>query len=371
MRKLKSFTLLSFISIIIFSCSSEENLKSANIEGDLVDYATDTIYFEKDLNTKSLPLEFTYQKEGDKEFLYGMSGFNLLKYEYPSGKLISNITLEKEGPDGIGGYFSGKLITSDGIFFISNQKEVIHIDFDGKVSKRISLPFTSADRMAANFSAQQGNKMYWDSERQTLMVTDVPFLLKEPILNYRDWIWEFDFKEEKKEVTAQFKFPEPYSEFLDDPELGIYFHLFLKDKNQHLVGFPASDSLLVIQDDQKSKVYAGSNEKLEFKKGITEARGEYIVFSPSVETSRYKWMMHDPYQGLILRHLIIQQGQNENIIFSKNSFILLDESLSKVGEVKFSDREINNFGFSTPNGFYLKTGSQESDDKEGYIRFNF
>ncbi|MCH7412883.1 hypothetical protein MM213_05250 [Belliella sp. R4-6] len=56
MRKLKNFTLIYFLSSVILACSSEENQKSVTIEGDLFDYATDTIYFEKDLNTKSLPL---------------------------------------------------------------------------------------------------------------------------------------------------------------------------------------------------------------------------------------------------------------------------------------------------------------------------
>ncbi|MFD2033335.1 DUF4221 family protein [Belliella marina] len=371
MKHLKDNSYVAFLIFFIFACSSDKNQTKKLIEGDLVSFATDTIYLEKDLETKSLPLEFTYHKEGDKEFLLGISGFNLLKYEYPAGNLVSKTTFEKEGPDGIGGFIAGNLISEDGIFFISNQKEITHTDFEGKVLNRYPLPETPEDRLAANFSANRGNKIYWNGEKETLMVTDVPFLLKEKLMNYRDWVWEFDLKENTRDVALQFTFPKEYNDYFDDPELGVYFHLFLKKTNQHLVAFPVSDSILVFNEGKPSKVFAGSNSQLEFKKGKTEARGEYTVFLPSLETSRYQSMMHDPFQGLIFRHLVIEQGKNENSVFSKNSFVLLDESLTKIGEVNFSNRKINSMGFYTPNGFYLKMKDQTSDDEEGYIRFEF
>ena len=371
MKNLKTSIFVLLLLQLIYSCSSDKNQIKTQIDGDLVNFAIDTIYLEKDIETKSLPAEFYYLKEGNKEFLIGRSGYNLLKYEYPTGKLVSKTTFEKEGPDGIGGYVSGNLISEDGIFFISNQKEITHTDFDGKALNRYPLPETPEDRLAANFSANRGNNMYWNGEKETLMVTDVPFLLKEKLMNYRDWVWEFDLKENTRDVGLQFTFPKEYNDYFDDPELGIYFHLFLKKTNQHLVAFPATDSIMVFSEGNSSKIFAGSNSQLEFKKGKTEAQGEYTVFLPSVETSRYQSMMHDPYQGLIFRHLIIEQGKNENGVFSKNSFVILDESFSKIGEVSFSSRIISSLGFCTPNGLYLKMMSQNSDDQEAYIRFIF
>lgn len=366
----KNIFILFLIFSFLFSCSSK-NTSSPLLKGELLNFVTDTIYLEKDLQTKTLPLEFTYQKEGDQEFLYGISGYNLLKYDYLNGKLVSKVTFEKEGPDGIGTYLSGMLITSEGVFFISNQKEIICVDLDGHVIKKISLPMTPENRMASNFNANQGNKMNWDLKRKSLMVTDVPFLLKEPILDYQDWIWEFDFKEDKKEVAAQFRFPERYREFLDDPELGIFYHLFLEDQNKHLISFPANDSLLVIKSDAKSWVYAGSRKKLSFQKGIKEQRGEYTVFLPSTETSRYKELTVDPFQKLIFRHLIISQEKSEEKTFSQNSLIILDESFKHLGELEFSTNQFSSIGFSTPNGLYLKLKKQNSDDKEGYVRLTF
>ncbi|MCH7412882.1 DUF4221 domain-containing protein [Belliella sp. R4-6] len=300
-----------------------------------------------------------------------MSGFNLLKYEYPSGKLISNITFEKEGPDGIGGYVSGNLITKDVVFFISSQKEITQAGHDGKVINRYLLPESPEERIATQFSTNRGNKMNWNTAKEKLIVPDVPILLKEKSMKYKDWLWEFNLKENTKEVALQFTFPKEYNDYFDDPELGTYYHLLIEKTNKHLVAFPATDSILVFSEENSSKIFAGSNSQLEFKKGKTEAQGEYTVFLPSVETSRYQSMMHDPYQGLILRHLIIEQGKNENGVFSKNSFVILDESLSKIGEVSFSSRIISSLGFCTPNGLYLKMMNQNSDDQEAYIRFIF
>ncbi|SNS04962.1 protein of unknown function [Belliella buryatensis] len=368
------YSLLSFrlvlIGAVAFSCTQNSTDMTMSYQGELKAYIQDTLYLEKDLETKSLPQLFTYQKSGAAEFLLGFVGSSLLKYDYSSGVLVEKVTFEKEGPDGIGGFIAGNLITKDGIFFISDQKQIIQTDLSGKMIQKIPLPDLPSDRMAANFNAFS-NLMHWNEANKRLIVTDVPFVLKEPLLPYKDWVWAFDFKEKSAKPILQFNFPKTYQDHLDDPELGVYFHTYDSSSDQHLIGFPVTDSLLVSKGGKQTWVYSGSRHPLIFQKGKTESRGEYTVFQPSNETSRYKSLMVDNYQKLILRHLIISQEVVEKQFNSKNSFILMNLDLEYLGELDFSTADFAPRGFATPSGFYLKLQNQESDDREAYVRLTF
>jgi hypothetical protein len=210
-----------------------------------------------------------------------------------------------------------------------------------------------------------GNSMTWISSGKKLVVSDVPFVLKEPNLSYQDWIWFFDFDKREKN-PIYFKYPEVYKQFLDDPELGVYSHVYFTGK--HLISFPASDSVLVVEGEEKFWVDGKSSGVLKFEKGKVESQGEWTVFLPSLNSSRYKWMLHDPYQKIILRHLIIGNEGKDDLKSNKSSFIILDEQLEKKGELFFTNEMFSGFGFSTPQGIYFKLIRQQSDDYEGYVR---
>ena len=272
---------------------------------------------------------------------------------------------EKEGPNGIGTWIAGSLITEDGLFFISDNKEIVRTDLRGKVVDRMELPQAGEERLSTNFNTMNGNSMTWISSEKKLIVLDVPFVLKEPNFSYQDWIWVFDFETGEKS-TVSFSYPEKYKAFLDDPELGVYSHKYVSGK--HLISFSASDSILVLEVGKKFWVDGKSSEQLMFEKGKVETQGEWLVFLPNLNSSRYKWVIHDPFQKFILRHLVIGTEERNGLELNKTSFIILDEQLDKKGELFFTNEMFSGFGFSTPQGLYLKLIPQQSDDYEGYVR---
>lgn len=337
----------------------------------MTEFITDTLYFEKDEFTKNLPTKFTFIEKSDSSFLYSWSDKRLLQYAYPSGKLISSTNFFAEGPDGIGSFISGNLITEDGVFFISDQKEIVHSDFGGKVMGRYPLPSVPEERLGANFSTMNGNEMFYNEESKVLVLADVPFVLKEPNMSYREWLWKLD-TQTGNFMTVGFDYPEKYKEYYDDPELGMFSHTYLEVEDLFVISFAANDSLLLLDSDQTHWVDGGSTKSLTFEKGKTEPRGEWTVFLPSMETSRYKWTQYDPYRKSLWRYVNLQTKKLEEDKFkNESSFILLNKDFKKVAELFFDNRKILPTGFSTPNGFYLKLAEQESDDREAYLRVEF
>jgi hypothetical protein len=359
-----------FLLAVIFSCTSKES-RPEFFSGELVDYITDTLYFEKDEFTKNLPTRFAYLEENGSNFLYAWSDKRLLKYGYPSGELLSSTNFFAEGPDGIGSFIPGNLITEDGLFFISGQKEIVHTDFEGKVVSRFPFPSVPEERLAANFSAMNGNDMTYDTATKALFLADVPFVLKEPNMNYRDWLWKLDIRSGNFDSVG-FSYPEKYRAHYDDPELGVFAHSYLIGQDLFVVNFPANDSLLILDSDKSYWVDGRSSKPLTFEKGKTEPRGEWTVFLPSMTTSRYKWTQYDPYQKKLLRYLNIETKESEIETYTnESSFIVLDQEFRKVAELFFDNQKILPPGFFTPNGFYLKLADQESDDREGYLKIVF
>lgn len=360
---------LFFLLAVVFSCNSKES-KSEFISGELTEYISDTLYFQKDEFTKNLPAKFAYLEENDSSFLYAWSDKRLLKYGYPSGELLSSTNFFVEGPDGIGSFISGSLITEDGLFFISDQKEIVYTDFEGKVISRFTLPGVPEERLAANFSAMNGNDMTYDAATKTLFLADVPFVLKEPNMNYRDWLWKLDTRSGNFESVG-FNYPEKYREHYDDPELGVFAHSYIIDRDLFVVNFPANDSLLILDSNKSYWVDGKSSKTLIFEKGKTEPRGEWTVFNPSMKTSRYKFTQYDPYRKRLFRYVNIETKESDIETYTnESSFILFDSEFGKVAELFFDNQKIIPSGFFTPNGFYLKLAEQQSDDREGYVKID-
>lgn len=363
--KISSSFLLGLI--LLFSCTDSKKVATF-VEGDLANYIVDTLYLEKDTLTRSLPLEFTYLEQNGKGYLFGYARLRLYQYEYSTGKLVKTVYFDMEGPDGIGSFVSGSLITVAGIFFISDQKQIIHTDFNGKVLDRFPLPEVPEERLAVNFSAVNGNKMSYDKDKRQLILADVPFVLKEPNMNYENWVWRYDLGKRTVEPLS-FKYPDKYKQHFEDPELGIYSHTYLLEKGIQVISFPATDSLLVINGNESKWVNSKSSSPLVFQKGKTEQQGEYTVFLPSMETGRYKWTFLEPNSQLLFRYVDIQtKVLEEGRIFNSSSFVLHNLDFETMGELFFDNRQIAPSGFVTPDGFYFKLLNPGSDDVEEYVR---
>ncbi|GGF33170.1 hypothetical protein GCM10011339_21690 [Echinicola rosea] len=324
----------------------------------------DTLWLEKDINTQSLGNDFTYLEKEGKVLLGQVNGRRLLLYDAQSGSLLSAQPFEEEGPNGIGSFISGSLISEDSVLFLSGGKQLIVADHRAKVLSRHDLPaHENTVRGSSHYATFVHNPIYLIGNK--VILTDVPFVLKAPMLAYENWLMQYDLQTDEEKYVP-FTFPEKYEDFLDDSEFCHYSHAYSDRKKEHYISFAADDRLLCIRDEKHSWVDAGSSEPMEFLRGTTDKSGEYIVFNPNPESSQYGTLQYSPWHELLVRAAKLSVDTERKV--EHQSFILLDKSLTKTAELKFTSREFSSLGFFMPDGFYLKLAQQESDDKIGYAK---
>ncbi len=363
---MKQFQLfpLSFIWVL-FACQTTEVKKIPVIQ--LEDLIVDTLYLEKDTVTKDLGTNFNYIKRGDKEFLVTTRKNRYLEYSYPEGKLIRDQLYFTEGPDGIGSFIQVDFTDDSSAWFVSSTK-LVRADHFGKVKSRYNLPQGPPERLAINYNTLMGTKAI--NINGKIIIPDVPFVLKESLLDYENWLLEFETKDSSINYV-KFKYPSKYRDFLDDPTFATYQNGYNEKENLHLISFPADDSLLVISQNSKKWIYAGVDEKMEFLAGKTEERGEFTAFLPNSNTSKYSWVDYDPTAQVYLRGAIIRPDTEANRDQGKSplsKLVILDKDFKKITEVVLP---FNSRGFSTPDGYYLYIGSPHSEDEVGFVRLDF
>ncbi|WP_041738365.1 DUF4221 family protein [Echinicola vietnamensis] len=324
----------------------------------------DTLWLEKDIHTQWLGTDFTYLEEAGKPMLCQFNGRRLLTYDLGTGNLVSTQRYEEEGPNGIGSFISGSLISKDSMVFISGGKQLIIADHKGTVHSRHDLPaHENTVRGSSHYATFVHNPIYLNANK--VLLTDVPFVLKSPMLEYSNWLMEYDL-ETGSDRYVNFTFPEKYKAFLDDSEFCHYSHAYAESKGEHYISFAADEKLLRIKDGKRTWIDAGSKEPMEFLRGTTEKSGEYIVFNPNPASSQYGTLQYSPWHQLLVRTAKLNVDQEREI--ENYSFIVLDENLTKTAELTFSTNEFSTLGFFTPNGFYVKLAQQESDDRIAYAK---
>lgn len=364
---MRKFTPLSFLalSFLGISCSPDSQKEVSVVN--LKDLIVDTLYLEKDTLTKNLGTNFNYVKTGDEEFLLTSRQNRFMRYSYPQGKLIRDQFYFAEGPDGIGSFLQVNFTDDSSAWFVSFQ-ELIKADQFGSVISRYDLPQGPTERLAINYNTLMGTKaMNIDGK---IIIPDVPFVLKESLLDYENWLLEFDTKDSSISYV-KFKYPKKYLEFLDDPTFAAYQNGYNEPDELHLISFPADDSLLVISQNSKKWVYAGVSDRMEFLVGRTEQKGEYTAFLPNGNTSRYSWVAYDPTAQVYLREAIIISDTETNRDQGNTpltKLVVLDKGFEKIGEVilPFLTR-----GFPTPDGYYLYIGYPHSEDEVAFGRLDF
>ncbi len=354
---------LGFV-LIVMGCTKTQK----PVEFQLTDLIADTLFLEKDTLTKYLGVNFTHFQTDSGEVLMTFNQHRLLTYSYPEGKILKSVKFELEGPDGIGGFIPGTFIDQDKIYILSQDQKLLEADFEGKILRRIPLPEVPTQRLASNYSTLPFNPMFRSDKG--LFIPDIPFVLTESLLTYKNWILDFSLSDSTFTYVS-FTFPPSAKNFLDDSELGQYFHHFDPAENAHWISFSSSDSVLKIKADQSEWILAESEELLQFLRGTTSEQGEWTAFHPNPESSKYTSIQQDPESGLLFRHVRIQLGNPDQNIRSKHAFILFNRNGEKIAEVKFTDWEFGSLVFQTPTGIYIPIVAQLWEDQVPYARLDF
>jgi hypothetical protein len=358
-----------FLSLALFAISCKQARKSIEIQQfDLSDLIVDTLYLEKDTLTKELGSDFTFFETDSGEVLLTFNRQRLLTYSYPEGKILRSVKFEKEGPDGIGGFIAGTFINQNKVYFLTQDQKLLEADFNGNVHKRIALPEAPHSRLANNYSTMQFNPIF--KSEGGLFIPDVPFVLKESMLGYTNWILDFSLKDSSYDYVS-FPFPPSAKNFLDDPELGQYFHLYDSSEKSHWISFSISDSIYKVTEGKTRWIVADTKEKLEFLRGTTSQQGEWTAFHPNYESGEYTALQKDNQTGLIFRHAKVKSGDLDQNNKSKHAFIVLNTSGEKIAEIAFSDWDFSPYAFQTSKGIYFPIVAQLWEDQVPYARMAF
>ena len=351
--------------VIAFSCSEPEEKSPVFSFEDLI---VDTLVLEKDEGVANISQSLTYMDTDSGAYLFDFQNRQLLGWSFPEGKKVLEQFYMREGPDGVGDSPFKHVITKEGIFIIDAETKLIQANFEGEVISRWQLPGVPSERLYVNYTTVPNNPI--SKIGNELLIADVPFVLKEEIMDYQNWILRYNL-DDQTSGHITFSFPEKLKDYYDDPNLGPYSHFFNPKSGKTIVSFPVLDSLLVISEEKSQWVNASTDEKLEILKGRTEQQGEYTVFLPDHNSGRYVWVTFDPVQKVYLRQVITGLWP-ESVRESKGPYkvklIVLNEDFEKLGEV---DMPENRNGFSTPVGFYYSIGNLGVEEKVGFVRLDF
>lgn len=334
----------------------------------LEDFIVDTLYLEKDTLTREIGKNFTYYKTDSGEVLAAFLKHQLLVYSYPEGKLLKRQAFEKEGPDGIGSFITGSYLDAHSIYFLSQQKELIETDFLGKVIDRWDLPEVEAGRKYANYSSMPYNKL--QKSGSDLYFVDLPFVFVDGFEKYDKWGMIFN-TESNTFSNYRFLYPDHIIYYKDDSELGLFSHLYNPISKEHLIGFSISDSLAVVKNGNQTWKWAGTSESLDFKRGTTVPSGEYTVFQPNHESSKYEGLDFDTYSEKILRWVRVKGPTNENPNQERNRLLIFDSDLNPEAELEYNSKEIGKYGFNIPRGYALSFFGETTDDVAAFVVIDF
>ncbi len=351
------------------SLACGENRKSAEVRRlELSDLVVDTLFLEKDTLTKYLGVDFTHYATDSGEVLLTLNRHRLLTYSYPEGKILKSAKFETEGPDGIGSFIPGTFIDRSKIYLLSQDQRLLEADLDGKVLRRIPLPEAPPERLATNYSTWPFNPIF--KSDSGLFISDVPLVLKESHLAYKNWVLDFSPGDSTYGFVG-FQFPASAKNFLDDPELGQYYHWYDPSENSHWISFSASDSVLKIRGNESGWFLAKAEESLQFLRGTTSQQGEWTAFHPNQESGKYTAIQQDKATGLLFRHAKVKAGNAEQHIRSRHVFVVFNPDGEKVAEISFSDWDFSPYAFQTPAGIYVPVVAQLREDQVPYARLDF
>jgi len=252
------------------------------------------------------------------------------------------------------------------IHYLSTNKWITAI-VNGKVLFRIDLPQVSEDRLGANYSTFPSNPVRKIGD--TYLISDLPYVLTEKLLDYQKWMIKFNPRDSQTEFI-EFTYPKKYEDFTDDSMFTTYCHSYNTDRNEILVSFPASDSLLVISPNSQKWIEPSPKENMDFLRGTTEAQGEYIVFNSNPKTSMDSWDHFESVSKKIRMSMITPDTDliKEEGRSPLSKFIVLNENYQKESKVVVPFRSS---GFQTPVSYYLNLGSIRSQDEVANVRLDF
>ncbi len=349
MRKL----FLVFVGLCFFSCNStnEENHDRYTLEFE------ERFVFEIDEETKRRNEIVGFIEQLNSFYIFNDINYKLYLYDLDSKANWKTISLDKEGPNGLGEVSKMLVINLDSIITFNRLSNRLYmISDEGKsVETHQVFSFDEPDptgQLHSNTFDIIGSKVFMLVRPNNRTSLD----------NYKV-LFRYDLLSGTKEYLIDW--PQEYME-QGDMRVAPGFAAYSEDNKSIILSLPYSSDIYVLNDDlQLNSYYAGSNRVGKFKPYEGEPANYRDIVTYQLSESKYSNIFYDKFSKTYFRSAFI--GKNipsdadenkllDNIYNTINNdkiftiTLILNENFDVIGEVE--GKALRNGVFSKVNGIY-------------------
>ena len=383
------FCVLVILSLL--SCNRSKTMTKEQIENNIFSEAEKNSEYEKKLTlekvgTKSFRIDNStnyvthyldiYKSGNDRFITYQNRDTNCIQfYSFKSEKLEKKICFPEEGSNGITKLSGFKVISLDSIFVVSSVSKAMYlVNEKGEIKNKYDL-------LQGDESNNTSTAMIQTKTSSLVIENDIIYLPGHPDRTPYDEGHPFVAVNLK---TKDYEYVGSYTDYYRHHDDGFWNTIVLNYSHT----YNNKDGFLITSFLGDPYIYKGDPRNTLKEKFL--ARSERFSGSlPSnqrnpnskefyVSTNHYGFILYDEYRNVYYRmanhalELYREDGTPNNLEDKPISIIILDESLTKVGEVFLPD---NKYYFRTmfveKEGLYISTANYSNKDlKEDYIEFD-
>lgn len=380
-NKILNVCKIVFGALLIMSCSNKKDSSCEN-QYSVIEDKTNKIKVRHDSLSAPNNCTMVYKLENNNQaFIYSLNRLHHSIDKYATtGSLLDRISLQKEGPNGVGLISNFFVKTPDSIFVISSRKHHVSIiNSKGVLLRTYPYLYNNKEELG------KGLISYGTYANQILVKNNVLYVGATP---FDDPTFKRFYDKGKAGLELDLVSGSVNSiTFLPEQWLKNYEDGFVLTGQQTEVGYTynAAENKCIISYKVDNEVYevdlltkqtvihdAGSCffDKIQWYQKVKalshDVEGEFKYYS---KQPQYASIYYDQYQQMYYRFVAHPNKAKQNDFDGKSWFIysivILDKRLNKVGETLLQDGFQPNNVLITPKGIYLQ--QYQKDDQYSYF----
>lgn len=390
MKPITAFCIIFIPLLFILSCNNSEKAFVNDNEFTLVE--VDTVHIPIDTVTTPYDISIShYADDRSKiEYLILMNRKNnsLQFYDWATQKLYKTVSLEREGPNGVGGALSFHFQSWDSIYVLASYHYRLSlIDTTAKVKQKYRLLKTDMKLDEGRVSRPQGEYSALPSSNYMnplikvgsfIYMTGVPDLNINSLEYYKKGRIGIQLNLENGQIEYYKDYPQMYRDkyFFPPQYITKFSSTYIPNKNKIIYSFPIDENLYEL-DLKTGNINAIIPDKSQYfkelkpisKKADRDMNTDYLY---SVNNVSYERIIYDQYRKVYYRFTNIpntkKKDEYDNQPYVVHSVVILDENLKKLGETILNERYTVGYHLCLPDGLYLQKYNF-SEDEIAFVKF--
>ncbi len=385
MNKLIIF-LFIFSFPLFFMLSCDEAVKTDNSNNKVTLSEVDTIHFSIDSLAAENDIAIRYYVDSKSKQAYlvllDKKNNRLLFYNWATQKLYKTISLEREGPNGVGGALSFHFQSWDSIYVLASYHYRLSlIDTTAKVKRKYRLLKSDMKLDEGRVARPQGDYSALPSSNymnplikvgSLIYLTGVPDLNINSLEYYTKGKIGIQLNLENGEVNYYMNYPQMYRDKYFFPPLYVtkFSSTYIPTKNKIIYSFPIDETLHEL-DLKTGEINTINPDKSQYFKELSpisknaerDMNADYLY---SVNNVSYERIVYDQYKNIYYRFTKIpntkKKDEYDNQPHIIHSVLILDENFKKLGETVLNERYTAGYHLCLPDGLYLKKYNFNEDE---------